>query len=97
MIKDRDDIWHREGDEMINDALETAAAGSNPKGIPPVLKATIQFGYEDGMKRYLDHNGYEWDSWIADVFVHTQAMFRHKESLGTTIEFEVLKFQPINI
>jgi len=49
MIKDRDDSWHLEGDEMINDALENEvdAAGSNPAGIPAKLIATIQFGYED--------------------------------------------------
>ena len=55
--------------------------------IPSVLKAVIKFGYEDTMQSSL--SGEDFDVWIAGVFTHTQAHFRHAASLGTTIEFEV--------
>ena len=55
--------------------------------IPSTLKAVIKFGYEDGMLAALGDETF--DSWIAGVFTHTRAHFRHAESLGTTIEFEV--------
>ena len=53
--------------------------------IPSHLKAVIKFGYEDGLNSEIE----DFDSWIAGVFTHTQAHFRHAASLGTTIDFEV--------
>ena len=47
----------------------------------------IKFGYEEGMKTALA--GEDFDAYIAGVFTHTQAHYRHAASLGTTIEFEV--------
>ena len=35
--------------------------------------------------------GEDFDTYIAGVFTHTQAHFRHAASLGTTIEFEVCR------
>ena len=49
----------------------------------------IKFGYEEGMKTALA--GEDFDAYIAGVFTHTQAHYRHAASLGTTIEFEVCK------
>ena len=58
------------------------------KSIPRKLKATIKFGYEDGMKMALQREGTTFDKWIANVVPHAQIHFRHP-SLGTEIEFEV--------
>ena len=92
MIKNRDGAWHREGDEVIDNAVIEAAMSANVKAVPSKLKATIQFGYDFGLASYLEETNQTFDSWIANVFTHTQAHFRHNESLGTTIEFEVLKW-----
>ena len=82
-----DDGWHRYGDEEINDKQESVARRSRTIFIPPKLKATIQFGYEDGMKKALGTQ--DFDTWITATLAHAQAHFRHAKSLGTTIEFEV--------
>ena len=58
------------------------------KSIPRKLKATIKFGYEDGMKMALQREGTTFDKWIANVVPHAQIRFRHP-SLGTEIELEV--------
>jgi len=60
------------------------------KSIPRKLKATIKFGYEDGMKMALQREGTTFDEWIAYVLPHAQTRFQHP-SLGTEIEFEVLE------
>merc|ERR1711899_100176 len=88
-LKTRDDGWHEEGgDEEKNDEEENAAHDVRTTSIPSKLKATIQFGYEDGMKEAL--GGEDFDAWVQTVMVHTQTHYRHAESLGTTIEFEVV-------
>ena len=79
--------WHRLGDEEINDEEEEGVKNINITSIPSTLKAVIKFGYEDSMKKALGN--VDFDSWLASVFTHTQAHFRHEESLGTKIEFEV--------
>ena len=81
------DGWHQLGDEEINDEEEENIKSINITSIPSTLKAVIKFGYEDGMKKAL--GDLDFDSWISSVFTHTQAHFRHEESLGTKIEFEV--------
>ena len=84
----RKDGWHEEGDEEINDEIEEAAKGATlQRSMPTTQKAVIKFGYEEGMKAAL--GGEDFDAYIAGVFTHTQAHFRHSASLGTTIEFEV--------
>ena len=75
------------GDEEVNEAEETAAENTRVASIPSTLKATIKFGYEDGMVAAL--NGEDFDTYIAGVMTHTQAHYRHAASLGTTVEFEV--------
>ena len=92
---EKDGGWYRYGDEVINDINEVAARRAMVVFIPPKLKATIQFGYEDSMKSALKDE--EFDSWITSTFVHTQAHFRHVKSLGTEIEFEVCKCGTLNI
>ena len=89
--------WHRVLDEEISVDLEDKVEqtyAANPSitmgTMPEKMKATIWFGYEDGMKRALGNQ--DFDSWIQGVLTHTQAHYRHKESLGTTIEFEVVNY-----
>ena len=84
---DRDDDWHRKLDELEDYAEEDLVKSAQVTSIPSTLKAVIKFGYEDGMLAALGDETF--DSWIAGVFTHTRAHFRHAESLGTTIEFEV--------
>ena len=84
----RDDGWHQSGDEELNDVEEQGAAVASVVSIPSTLKAVIKFGYDEGIKNALGDE--DFDTWIATVFTHTQAHFRHSASLGTTIEFEVL-------
>jgi len=79
--------WHQNGDEELNDAEEESVATAAVTSIPSTLKAVIKFGYETGLKNALGSE--DFDAWIAGVFTHTQAHFRHAASLGTTIEFEV--------
>ena len=86
--------WHRVLDEEISVSLEQKVEKtyqSNPSiaigTMPEKMKATIWFGYEDGMKSALGNR--DFDAWIQSVLTHTQAHYRHKESLGTMIEFEV--------
>ena len=75
------------GDKEVNEAEEAAAGNTRVASIPSTLKATIKFGYEDGMVAAL--NGEDFDTYIAGVMTHTQAHYRHAASLGTTVEFEV--------
>ena len=77
---------HQEDDEIWDDAIEEKAEKTKVTSIPSVLRATIKFGYDDGMKEELGSE--DFNDWIAGVFTHTQAHFRHA-SLGTRIEFEV--------
>ena len=92
----RKDGWHGEGDEEINDEIEAAAKGARlQRSMPTTQKAVIKFGYEEGMKAAL--GGEDFDTYIAGVFTHTQAHFRHSASLGTTIEFEVCTIIVIEI
>ena len=84
---DRDDQWTRKLDELEDYAEEEMVKSAQVTSIPSTLKAVIKFGYEDGMQAALGDETF--DSWIAGVFTHTRAHFRHAESLGTTIEFEV--------
>ena len=89
----------KEDDDEIFDPDEEARAHVAQVGsIPSMLKAVIKFGYEDTLASTLD--GEDFNAWIAGVFTHTQAHFRHAESLGTTIEFEVctiLKYRMVLI
>ena len=91
--KDRDQNFDdQKGDEIEDDKEEEEARKYETAGvssIPSKLQATIKFGYTDGLKDSLD--GEDFDAWIAGVFTHTQAHFRHSASLGTTIEFEVCR------
>ena len=75
---------------MVNDVLESMAATAIVSSLPSKLKATIKFGYEEGLRQALGTE--DFDEWIESVFTHTQAYFRHAASLGTTIEFEVYCF-----
>ena len=75
---------------MVNDEVEAMAATANVSTLPSALKATIKFGYEEGLRQALGTE--DFDDWIESVFTHTQAYFRHAASLGTTIEFEVFRF-----
>ena len=84
---DRSGFDDQQGDEIEDDAEEAGAKTAQVISIPSKLKATIKFGYTDGLMDSLD--GEDFDAWIAGVFSHTQAHFRHAASLGTTIEFEV--------
>ena len=92
LIVDRDGShdWHKEGDELVNDDVEEAADKATVKKMPSVLKATVQFGYDAALARTLDTIQISFDSYVSWVFTHVQAYFRHP-SLGTQIEFEVLK------
>ena len=86
---DRDGEWQKKLDELEDPTEEDVVRNAQTRSIPSTLKAVIKFGYEDGMLAALGDETY--DSWIAGVFTHTRAHFRHAESLGTTIEFEVCK------
>ena len=92
MITNRDGSWHEEGgDELINDNIEKAANAVSVTSVPAKLKAQVAFGYDYGLEEYLTSVGQTFESWIANVFPHAQAHFRHSESLGTEIEFEVIQ------
>ena len=78
--------WHQTYDENIDNEQETRAVKVSTKSIPSKLKATIKFGYEEGLKAKL---GERVEAWLAEVFTHTQAHFAHSASLGTEIKFEV--------
>ena len=81
------------GDEGVNEALEELVASAvNAAGVPAKLKATIKFGYEQGMKEALGTE--DFDSWIVAAMTHCRTHYRHAESLGTEIEFEVCKANP---
>ena len=95
LATNRDDWTLVNGDEEVNEAEEAAAENTRVASIPSTLKATIKFGYEDGMLAAL--NGEDFDTYIAGVMTHTQAHFRHAASLGTTIEFEVREKVQIGI
>ena len=90
--KDRDDGYHRVGDEEVNDAEEAAAENAESVAIPSKLKAVIKFGYEETMKTALGDETF--DSYITSVLAHAQVYYRHAESLGTVIEFEVSNIKP---
>ena len=72
-----------------NNQVEASARSIKVVPIPSKLKATIQFGYEDSMKSALENANQDFDSYISAAFTHTQALFRHANSLGTSIEFQV--------
>ena len=71
---------------MLNYGIEHDAEIAKLTNIPSKLKATIRFGYEDGVKAAFGNRSF--DEGIQSVLAHTQAHFRHI-SLGTIIEFEV--------
>ena len=81
--------WRQEYDEEIDDEHEAEVANVVAQSVPSKLKATIKFGYEEGLKAELGDN---FDTWLSSVFTHTQAYFKHSESLGTEIHFEVSTF-----
>ena len=85
--KDRDDGWYQVGDEEVNYDEEAAAETAESVPIPSKLKAVIKFGYEETMKSALGDESF--DSYITSVLAHAQVYYRHSESLGTVIEFEV--------
>ena len=89
----KDEGWQQKGgqtgDELVNADEEKAVQRAPVRSIPTKLKATLQLGYEDGLKSALESEGTNFDDWIAEAFPHMQAHFRHSESLGTQIEFEV--------
>ena len=87
LLKNREFNDEQDDDEIFDPDEEANANVARVGTIPSVLKAVIKFGYEDTLKSAL--SGEDFDGWIAGVFTHTQAHFRHAASLGTTIEFEV--------
>ena len=74
------------GDEFLNYGIEHDAKIAKLTNIPSKLKATIRFGYEDGLKAAFGNDSF--DEWTQSILAHAQAHFRHM-SLGTIIEFEV--------
>ena len=68
--------------------MEKIAAFAKRVNIPEKLKVVVKFGYDKGLKKRLDKEGKDFDSYIQAVFTQTIAYFRHP-SLGTEIEFEV--------
>ena len=87
LLKNREFNDQEDDDEIFDPNEEANANVARVGTIPSALKAVIKFGYEDTLKSAL--SGEDFDGWIAGVFTHTQAHFRHAASLGTTIEFEV--------
>ena len=83
-----------DGDEVIDDEEEKRVASFEATSVPRKLKATIKFGFDQTLSDELGGR-IGFDSWISQVFTHTQAHFRHSESLGTEIEFEVCKLMKI--
>ena len=81
--------WERKGDEEINDDIEEASLKAKLVKMPSKLKAVIRFGYDEGIRTRLGNRTF--DDWIKEVFVHTQAHFKHP-SLGTELVFEVSSF-----
>ena len=77
-------------DEVIDDEEEKRVASFEATSVPRKLKATIKFGFDQTLSDELGGRP-GFDSWISQVFSHTQAHFRHSESLGTEIVFEVCK------
>ena len=78
--------WERKGDKEINDGIEEASLKAKLVKMPSKLKAVIRFGYDEGIRARLGNRTF--DDWIKEVFVHTQAHFKHP-SLGTEVVFEV--------
>ena len=72
----------------VEHEIQVASVEVPPGSIPAKLKATIKFGYEEGLKANLASDGLDFMSWISDLFPHVQARFAHP-SLGTEIVFEV--------
>ena len=58
------------------------------------MKATLKFGYDETLAEELGGSR-GFDRWVSEVMTHTQAHYRHSESLGTQIEFEVCKLMKI--
>ena len=82
------DGWHQSLDGEINDELEQFVQSVEvTSAVPTRLQATIKFGYEDGMKEALGDEDFL--AYIQSVMTHVQSHYRHSESLGTEIEFEV--------
>ena len=80
--------WIQEGDELFNSGIEKEADAAQSTSIPSKLKAVIKFGYDEGLKNRLSHQGKTFEQWIVGVLAHAQAHYKHP-SLGTEIEFEV--------
>ena len=88
------DGWVRKGDEEIKEEFEETSFHAKRVKMPSKLKAVIRFGYDEGMRTRLGNRTF--DDWIKEVFVHTQAHFKHP-SLGTELVFEVSSFRFIHI
>ena len=82
--------WRENGDEEIDDEEEKRVAGFRGASIPSRMKATLKFGYDETLAEELGGSR-GFDRWVSEVMTHTQAHYRHSESLGTQIEFEVCK------
>ena len=85
-------FWY--GDEEIDDEEEKRVAGFRGASIPSRMKATLKFGYDETLAEELGGSR-GFDRWVSEVMTHTQAHYRHSESLGTQIEFEVCKMMKI--
>ena len=86
--------WRENGDEEIDDEEEKRVAGFRGASIPSRMKATLKFGYDETLAEELGGSR-GFDRWVSEVMTHTQAHYRHSESLGTQIEFEVCKLMKI--
>ena len=89
----RRDLRMKNGDDEIDEDEDTkeAAATTRVRYIPPVVKAVLKFGYDEGLKDLHEKEAKKgFDDWILDVFTHLQAYYR-LPSFGTIIEFEVKK------
>ena len=61
-------------DMKIDELSMRKAESNNTKvPIPPILKATIRFGYNQDLKEKLESKGTNFEEWIEGVFTHTQA------------------------
>ena len=59
----------------MNYDIEHNAEIAKLTSIPSKLKATIRFGYEDGLKAAFGNNSF--DEWTQSVLAHAQVHFRH--------------------
>ena len=86
--RNNENQWHKVGDEEVNDKYEELVKHSRSAILPEKLKATIKFGYDEGLKKYLEDKGESFEGYIEAVFTQTQVYWRIP-SLGTKVIFEV--------